>query len=98
MPAATMAVTGLLVLPAGRCPWAAALLVLHGMWLYARPEIAPVSAPVLAVLLLGLRPGPTWPAAMTAVAALALVRSPGRAAADGAGPAAWSGPGRRLPG
>ncbi|MFF5535056.1 hypothetical protein ACFY71_21650 [Streptomyces cinerochromogenes] len=70
---ATAAATALLVLPAGWQPWAAALPALHGLWLYARPEIVPVSAPVLAVPLAVLRPGTTWPETAVAVTFLALV-------------------------
>lgn len=70
---ASVAATALLVLPAGWQPWAAALPALHGLWLYARPEIVPVSAPVLAVLLVVLRPGTTWPETAVAMTFLALV-------------------------
>ncbi|KOV96637.1 hypothetical protein ADL02_08240 [Streptomyces sp. NRRL WC-3723] len=71
--------TLLLALPAGWRPWAAALLALHMLWLCVRPEIVPVSAPVLAVLLAVLRPGRLWPvvvvvlASVWAVAVLRLV-------------------------
>ncbi|MET9447920.1 hypothetical protein [Streptomyces cinerochromogenes] len=70
---AAAAATALLVLPAGWQPWAAALPALHGLWLYARPEIVPVSAPVLAVLPAVLRTGTTWPQTAVAVIFLALV-------------------------
>ncbi|GGW17447.1 hypothetical protein GCM10010501_38050 [Streptomyces libani subsp. rufus] len=75
---ATVAVTALLASPAGWQPWAAALSALHVLWLCARPEIVPVSAPVAAVLLLALRPGTSGPgtggpATAAAVAGLALV-------------------------
>ncbi|AKN69349.1 hypothetical protein QR97_05515 [Streptomyces sp. PBH53] len=70
---AAVAVAGLLALLAGWHPWAAALLALHGLWLCARPEIVPVSAPALAVLLAVLRPGTTWPETAVAGAALAAV-------------------------
>ncbi|MEV5145110.1 hypothetical protein AB0L14_11825 [Streptomyces sp. NPDC052727] len=66
--AAAAGVTGLLALPAGWRPWAAALLALHALWLCARPEIVPVSAPVLAALLVVLRPGKLWPAAVLLLA------------------------------
>ncbi|MFH9089037.1 hypothetical protein [Streptomyces sp. NPDC017673] len=68
--AATAGITGLLALPAGWRPWAAALLALHGLWLCVRPEIVPVSAPVLAVLLAVLRPGRLWPAAVLVLASV----------------------------
>ncbi|MCE0447409.1 hypothetical protein LT493_33930 [Streptomyces tricolor] len=70
---AAVAVAGLLALLAGWHPWAAALLALHGLWLCARPEIVPVSAPALAVLLAVLRPGTTWPETAVAGAVLAAV-------------------------
>ncbi|KOX06957.1 hypothetical protein [Streptomyces sp. NRRL B-3648] len=73
-PGAAVAVTGLLVLPAGWQPWAAVPVALHVLWLCVRPEIVPLSAPVLAVLLLVLRPGPDGPQTAAAVAVLALVR------------------------
>ncbi|MFJ4522356.1 hypothetical protein ACIP4Y_15635 [Streptomyces sp. NPDC088810] len=68
-----VAVTGLLVLPAGWEPWAAALAALHALWLCVRPEIVPVSAPVLAVLLVVLRPDTGRPETAAVVAVLALV-------------------------
>ncbi|MEU6590298.1 hypothetical protein ABZ923_13955 [Streptomyces sp. NPDC046881] len=70
---AAVAVTGVLVLPAGWQPWAAVTTALHVLWLCVRPEIVPLSAPVLAVLLLVLRPGTGGPGTAAAVAALALV-------------------------
>ncbi|MET8769269.1 hypothetical protein ABZV94_20560, partial [Streptomyces sp. NPDC004658] len=63
-------ITGLLALPAGWRPWAAALLALHGLWLCVRPEIVPVSAPVSAALLVALRPGALWPAALIVLASV----------------------------
>ncbi|AEY91296.1 hypothetical protein SHJG_6029 [Streptomyces hygroscopicus subsp. jinggangensis 5008] len=105
--AAAVAITGLLALPAGWRPWAAALLALHALWLYVRPEIVPVSAPVLAVLLVVLRPGRLWPAAVIvlasvwAVAVLRLVARRGQRerARDAAGgiTAPLPGAGRSLP-
>ncbi|MGV9931176.1 hypothetical protein ACWDY4_11410 [Streptomyces olivaceoviridis] len=105
--AAAAAITGLLALPAGWRPWAAALLALHALWLYVRPEIVPVSAPVLAVLLVVLRPGRLWPAAVIvlvsvwAVAVLRLVARRGQRerALDAAGgiTAPLPGAGRSLP-
>ncbi|MEU5706748.1 hypothetical protein [Streptomyces flaveolus] len=62
--------TLLLALPAGWRPWAAALLALHMLWLCVRPEIVPVSAPVLAVLLAVLRPGRLWPVAVVVLASV----------------------------
>ncbi|MET9011567.1 hypothetical protein ABZX74_11605 [Streptomyces olivaceoviridis] len=105
--AAAAAITGLLALSAGWRPWAAALLALHALWLCVRPEIVPVSAPVLAVLLVVLRPGRLWPAAVIvlasvwAVAVLRLVARRGQwgRARDAAGgiTAPLPGAGRSLP-
>ncbi|WP_234317408.1 hypothetical protein [Streptomyces sp. NRRL WC-3744] len=70
---ASVAATGitlLLALPAGWRPWAAALLALHMLWLCVRPEIVPVSAPALAVLLAVLRPGRLWPVAVVVLASV----------------------------
>ncbi|QTE00522.1 hypothetical protein [Streptomyces cyanogenus] len=70
---AAVTVAELFALPAGWEPWAAALLALHVLWLCVRPEIVPVSAPVLAVSLAVLRPGAGRPGTAAAAAVLAVV-------------------------